>query len=289
MAVKPITNPYPKADAGRTGTGEFNRATDVSARFNRGNGNARQTIPTKDITNNFSVSLKDIDTTMMNHLKTHMIPQMNIREGNEMIKIPVFYGNQERWANINKNGVIRDRNNVLIMPMIMFRRTNMSFTDAMPFSHDWDVKGERVLITRAQRYSPKNRYDRFAVQQGKQPMFERMTTGAPDWVDVTYEFVVLTSYIEQMNSIIETFSYHENTYFGTGTDFKFIGSVEGGFSDASEISIDQQRVVKTTFTWMLKGYLLPETSNQQVHGHIFELGKSIGPVNVVIGKESIVD
>ena len=38
---------------GRTGTGEFNRATDVSARFNRGNGNARQTIPTKDITNNF--------------------------------------------------------------------------------------------------------------------------------------------------------------------------------------------------------------------------------------------
>ena len=99
--------------------------------------------------------------------------------------------------------------------------------------------------------------------------------------------VVLTSYIEQMNKIVETFSYHENTYFGTGTDFKFIGSVEGGFSDASEITVDQQRIVKTTFTWMLKGYLLQETSNQQVHGHIFELGKTIGPVNVVIGKETI--
>ena len=286
MAVKPITNPYPKADAGREAVGPFNRATDVSARFNRGNGNARQTIPTKDITNNFSVTLKDIDTTLMNHLKTHMVPQMNVRDGSEIIKVPVFYGNQERWANIQTNGVIRDRNNSLIMPMIMFRRTNMSFTDEMPFSHDWDVKGERVLITRAQRYSPKNRYDRFAIQTGAQPMYERMTTGAPDWVDVSYEFVVMTSYIEQMNSIIEAFSYHENTYFGTGTDFKFIGSVEGGFADASEISVDQQRIIKTTFTWMLKGYLLPETSNQQVHGHIFELGKTIGPVKVVIGQET---
>ena len=91
--------------------------------------------------------------------------------------------------------------------------------------------------------------------------------------------------MEQMNKIIETFSYHENTYFGSTTDFQFLGSVEGGFSDASEISVDQQRLLKSTFTWKLKGYLLPETSNQQVHGHIFELGKTIGPVQVKIGKE----
>ena len=283
MAVKPITNPYPK-NQGREAVGPFNRATDVSARYNN-SGNNRQSVPTKDFTNNFSTTLKDIDTTMMNHMKNYMGPQMKIRDGNQMITVPILYGNQERWANIQKNGVIRDRKGGLLLPLVMFRRTEVNFTEEMPFSHDWDVKGERVLITRAQRYSKDNRYDRFSVMTGTQPVYERMTTGAPDWVDVSYEIVCLTSYMEQMNKIIETFSYHENTYFGSTTDFQFLGSVEGGFSDASEISVDQQRLLKSTFTWKLKGYLLPETSNQQVQGHIFELGKTIGPVQIKIGKE----
>ena len=50
MAVKPITNPYPK-NQGREAVGPFNRATDVSARYNN-SGNNRQSVPTKDFTNN---------------------------------------------------------------------------------------------------------------------------------------------------------------------------------------------------------------------------------------------
>ncbi len=78
MAVKPITNWHPIADAGREAKGPYNRATNLSARF-KNDGNVRQSVPTKDITNNFSVTLKDIDTTLMNHLKTHLVPQMKIR------------------------------------------------------------------------------------------------------------------------------------------------------------------------------------------------------------------
>ena len=61
--------------------------------------------------------------------------------------------------------------------------------------------------------------------------------------------------------------------------------VEGGFSDASEIEVGSDRIIKTTFTWMLKGYLLPQTSKQQVQGHIFELGRTISPSKVVFGFE----
>ena len=203
MAVKTITNPHPKQ--------EVNRGKEVSFRpiDNRMSGNTKRVLPAKDATKNHSMTLKDIDMAMMSHLKNVM--NIHVTEAGERIKVPVYYGNEERWAAIKRRGAIRDRKGSLIMTMIMFKRTNMAFTDTMPFSHDWDVKGERVLITRAQRYSKDNRYDRFAVQQGLQPVYERMTTGAPDWVDVSYEFVVLTSYIEQMNKIVETFSYHENT------------------------------------------------------------------------------
>ena len=236
--------------------------------------------------NNFSTSLKDIDSTMMNHMKKYMGPQMKVREAGETISIPIYYGNEERWANIQKHGALRDRNGSILLPAIVFKRTAVNFTDAMPFSHDWDVDGSKIQLTRSSRWSKNNRYDRFTVQQGRQPAIERLTTGAPDWVDVSYDVVCMTNYTEQMNKIIEAFVYHENTYFGDSTNFKFLASVEGGFSDASEMEVGSERLIKTTFTWMLKGYLLPQTSHQQVQGHIFELGKSISPTKVVFGTES---
>ena len=94
-------------------------------------------------------------------------------------------------------------------------------------SFDNDLKGKFISVTRAKKWSKKNRYDRFSVQRGAKPVIERLTTGNPDWVDCTYEFICVTNYTEQMNKIIEVFSYHENTYFGTGTDYQFLSKVEG--------------------------------------------------------------
>jgi len=285
MAVKPLTNPFPKSDGKRTGM--YSRVGDLSVKDwqHRHTGNARDVRMTKDFTKGFSTTLKDIDTALMSHLKKYMAPTMKVREAGETINIPIYYGNEERWANIRKHGGLRDRNGSILLPAIVFKRTNVNFTDSMPFSHDWDVDGSKILITRSQRWSPENKYDNFAVQQGKRPAIERLTTGHPDWVDVSYEFVCMTNYTEHMNKIIETFVYHENTYFGDSTEYKFLGLVEGGFSDASEIEVGSDRVIKTTFTWMLKGYLLPQTSKQQVQGHIFELGRTISPSKVVFGFE----
>ena len=44
-------------------------------------------------------------------------------------------------------------------------------------------------------------------------------------------------------------------------------------------------MIKTTFSLTLKGYLIPQTSNQQVLGHIFEMGKQLSPSKVVFGFE----
>ena len=50
---------------------------------------------------------------------------------NETVKVPVYYGNEERWKNFRKRGVLRDKNNALILPLIMFKRTDVSFDDAV--------------------------------------------------------------------------------------------------------------------------------------------------------------
>ena len=67
MAVNRITN---KQTLNRE---SVNRATQVSTKDNKVRGNAEQSInPGKDFTKNFSVTLKDIDTSVMTHIKSVM-------------------------------------------------------------------------------------------------------------------------------------------------------------------------------------------------------------------------
>ena len=79
MAVNKITN---KQTLNRE---SINRANQVSTKDTKIRGNAEQSInPGKDFTKNFSVTLKDIDTSVMSHIKDVMKPR--IKETNEIIK-----------------------------------------------------------------------------------------------------------------------------------------------------------------------------------------------------------
>ena len=61
-----------------------------------------------------------------------------VQEANEQIKVTVMYGNEERWKAVRKRGVLRDKNNSLILPLIMLRRTELSKNElsGQSFQHD---------------------------------------------------------------------------------------------------------------------------------------------------------
>ena len=217
MAVNRITN---KQTLNRE---SVNRGTQLSTKDNKVRGNREQSInPGKDFTKNFAVTLKDIDTSVMSHIKDVMKPR--IKEANEVIKVPVYYGNEERWKNFRKRGVLRDKNNALILPLIMFRRTDVSFDDNMPMSFDHDVRGEFIKVARSNTWSKDNQYDRFSVQQGIKPVQEVIYTGMPDHVICNYSVVMMTNFIEQMNTLSDLFLEHIGTYFGDSEQHKFLST-----------------------------------------------------------------
>jgi len=260
-----------------------NRASQVSTKDNKIRGNAEQSInPGKDFTKNFSISLKDIDTSVMTHIKDVMKPR--IKEANEIIKVPVYYGNEERWRNFRKRGVLRDKNNALILPLIMFRRTDVSFDDNMPMSFDHDVRGEFIKVTRSNKWSKDNQYDRFSVQQGIKPVQDLLFTGMPDHVICSYSVVMMTNFIEQMNVLSDLFLEHIGTYFGNSEQYKFLSSLDGSLSDASEMNRDGERLIKTEFGLSIKAYVIPEfTSN--IFGTTAEVSKGITPSRVTFTME----
>ena len=277
MAVNKITN------KGVVNKELVNRANEVSTKGTTVRGNRETTIvPGNNFSDNYSITLKDVDTAVLNHVKNVMKPR--VREANETLKIPVFYGNEERWKAVRKRGVLRDKNNSLILPLIMLRRTEVARNELAGQSFPHDVQRKYVDVTRNSRWGKENQYDRFSVQQGVQPVYENIVTGMPNYSDVTYEFVLWTNFIEQMNPLVESFVDQSHTYWGDGTDNKFLCNIDS-VSDASEMNQDGERFIKSTFSVMTKAYLLPEYLNSVITNKVSNMKKFTTVSKVTFGME----
>ena len=123
-----------------------------------------------------------------------------------------------------------------------------------------------------------------AVQTGKKPVIENLLTTMPNFVNVSYDFVLWTNYIEQMNPLVETFADHNNTYWGSSEDYKFLCSLDS-ISDASEVNAGEERLIKSTFSVNTSAYLLPEYTNSVVTNKISQVQKRLKPTEVVFGFE----
>jgi len=278
MAVNKITN---KQVVNKE---SVNRAKQVSTKNSTIRGNRSTTIvPGNNYSENYAITLKDIDTSILNHVKNIIKP--SIKESNETFKVPVYYGNEERWKAVRKRGVLRDTGGALILPLIMLKRMEVSRNDSSGHSYPHDVQGEFINVVRNSSWSKDNQYDRFSVQQGTKPAYENIVTGMPTYSDVTYEFVLWTNFIEQMNPLIESFMDHSHTYWGNGTDMKFLCTTDS-ISDASEMNQDGERFIKSTFSVIAKAYLLPEYLNSVITNKVSNMKKQLTPSRVSFNFES---
>jgi len=278
MAIKPIT------DKQLIDASNVDRESQTSQRNmnTRGSGNESQTIlPGVDLSKHYSITLKDIDTAIMSYIKNVIKP--TVQEANERVKVTVMYGNEERWKSVRKRGVMRDKNNALILPLIMLKRTAVEKSDMIP-GYEHDIRRKYTEIVRNSGWSKENRYSRFSVQNGDLPVYENLVTSIPNYVNITYEFVLWTNFIEQMNPLIESFMEYDKTYWGDKDTYRFISNLDS-VSDASEMDSKGERFIKSTFSVITKAYLLPEETNSIVMGKMSQVQKRLTPSRVIFGVE----
>jgi hypothetical protein len=255
VAIKPITN------TNAVNESTINRAKQTSIRSEKGN--ARVVIKKpggRDAGEGWAIGLKDIDTAIMGHVRNIMKPV--VRESNEIIKVPVMYGNEERWKSIRNRGVLRDKNGIIILPVMVIKRTSLSMNPDMPVSFDNDVRGEFIKVIRASNWSKNNRYDRFSVLTGQRPVQESIITGQPDFVVCNYNIVMMTAYMEQMNDLNAIWIEHLETYFGDSTSYRFLSSLSGDISNEVEMESDGERLIKNSLDMTIKAYMIPEFTDK---------------------------
>ena len=238
---------------------------------------AHQTRRDNDKQKDNTVTLLDIDNAIMTQLEKFQLTVVD--EGNK-IKVPIFYSSPEKWKSIQKDGVIRDYNGKLILPVITFQRTSSEKDENMQMFN-------RYLTYSVMRTnSEKNRYTKFNILVGQNtPINEVYDVIMPDHMVFTYHFIVWTEYVEQMNGLIERLNFESEDYWGDIRGLKFRTRIKS-FEHVIELSVDQDRMVKTEFDLLVNGYLLPDVINK-FQGQTDTTRKWMTPKKVIMGTEVV--
>jgi hypothetical protein len=218
------------------------------------------------------VRLYDVDLAIAEHMIDTVVPSVEVFR--EKVKVPVLYGNPERWTSVQKNGYLRDKKGQLQIPLIMFKRNSISRDDTYASSMNRHLSYPTVT-----KFSKKHKYDRFSAMTGTTRPVEQYDIVMPDYVTVSYEVMIWTDFTEHMNKIVEAFQYATDEYWGDKSGFKFRVRIDN-FDNTTEVGEGSQRIVRTTFTMAVNAYLLPEKfDNEPTHK------KSLSPKKVVWGLE----
>ena len=242
-------------------------------RDNRALNTTRKTDNIKD----FSIGLEDIDYAIKYYFETSVLPTV-VQDGNR-IAVPVIYGSPERWKSIQADGYYRDTNGKLVVPLIMYKRTNIEKRRNLGNKIDGNLAA--LFQTFETRYNQRNQYDKFSILNNRVPSKQIYVSVVPDYITVTYECVIFTNYVEQNNSIIESIEYAADSYWGDKNRYQFRTSIDS-FATTNVINSGEDRVVTTNVTLKVDGYLIPDTINQ----HLSDTNMHYSPAQIIFTMET---
>ena len=178
-----------------------------------------------------SVSLMDMDSAIMYYFENVIKP--SVIENGETVKVPTMYASPERWFAVQNSGFMRDSKRQIILPAIAFRRTGMEKDDTMAVDK-MDPEEPKLHWQFERKYTQLNRYDNFSVQQGLLPQREFYNVAVPDYMVLSYDFMIWTHYIEQMNKLVERINWSAGSYWGEPNKMRFRTNIES-FTDSTEV------------------------------------------------------
>ena len=216
--------------------------------------NRAEQMPREGITYKRGINIYDVDTTIYEYMRDIVVPKLELDK--KQITVPVIYGNAERWKAAQIDGVYRDERGKIILPMVMFKRTAITPNETMA------MPNRQLHYQSYVGYSNKNRYDKFSILNNFKPSKEIYDITMPDYVVVTYDIMIWTNYTEHMNKIVEQFQWAGGEYWGTRDGFKFRTTIDN-FDKVTEMTDNQERLVRTNFTITTYAYLIPESFDNE--------------------------
>ncbi len=212
-----------------------------------------------DTTKPFSLGFEDIDNAIFYYMENIIKP--TVQQNGVVQKVPVIYSTPERFKQIQKDGFYRDKRGKIMMPLITFKRNSIERNRSLTRKLDANKPHNIQYFTK--NYSKTNSYDNFNILNNRQPLRQHYAVVVPDYVNITYDFIVSTYYVEQLNKITEAINYASDSYWGHPEKFKFKANIDN-FSTPLELPSKGERTVKASFSLKLYGYLIPDVIQKEI-------------------------
>jgi len=206
-----------------------------------------------------SVGFEDIDEAIFYYFDNIIKP--NINQNGEKLSVPVIYASPEKWKSFQRDGYYRDAKGDMMAPLIAFKRDTV--TRNQTISNKLDANKPYNYNVSYKKYSQRNSYDNFDVLNNRKPEETIYSVVIPDYVSISYNFYVFTYYTDQLNTIIESINYAANSYWGNPERFKFQAMIDS-FGFQTELNENSERIVRSTFTLKVNGYIVPNNIQKAV-------------------------
>ena len=243
---------------------------------NRGEDISRKNDNIKDI----SVDLEDLDNAIKYYFDNTIKP--TVIQNDTRMAVPVIYGSAEKWKSVQNDGFYRDKNGKIMVPLIMYTRTNIEKNRTL--GNKLDGNKAHLFNVFETRYNKKNVYDNFSILTNRIPSKQYYVSVVPDYVTVTYNCILFTNFVEQNNKLIEAIEFASDAYWGDFKRWHFRTKIDS-FAVTTVLEQDNDRAAKTTFTLTLNGYLVPDTVNK----HLAATNMFYSKAQVVFGIETTSD
>jgi hypothetical protein len=207
----------------------------------------------------FAIGLEDIDDAIMYYFQNVIRPFV-IQNG-QRFEVPVIYGAPERWKSVQKDGYYKDVSGAIMSPLIMFKRNTI--TKNRSVTNKLDANYPNLYAVMKKKYDTRNFYSNFNVLNNRIPEEQFYAVTVPDYLTITYSCIIQTYYIEQLNKIVEAIEYASDAYWGNPQRFQFKTMVDT-FNSVTELTVGQERIVRSTFDMRMYGYIIPHTLQNDV-------------------------
>jgi len=213
----------------------------------------------EDTTKPFSVGIQDIDESVLYYMENVIRP--TVYQNGVKIPVPLIYGSPEKWKSVQKDGYYKDKKGKIMSPIMVFKRDSLE-KDRSTYNK-LDANDPHLYTSWQKVYNPKNSYSNFNVLTNRIPTQQFIANVVPDYVNITYSFLIQTYYMDQLNRIIEAINYASDSYWGDPERFKFKARIDS-FGVTTELQQASERIVRSNFILNLRGYIIPDTIQKDV-------------------------
>ena len=241
--------------------------------FGRSNDVRRDDDKLKDL----SIGLYDLDFSIKWYFDNVIKPKVD--DFGRDFNVPVMYGSPEKWKNIQEDGYLRDANGKIQAPIISYKRS--SVTKNRDLGSKVDANYPALYRSQEIKYTGKNRYDQFSKLTNLKPTTTFINTIIPEYVDITYDVIIWTDFVEHMNGLVESVIYSEGSYWGEPERFKFRTKIDD-YQNTTDLLQENDRIVRTNFTLTLYGYLVPDALVKNLSKRVATKTNSVQRLNTEI-------